>query len=133
MANGSSKRGDALTDHRRDEWAKRKAELEAAEQTRLRAAAEREAAIERDAARGKHESVPDWDIEEVTGAIAKATLEGVRAGRDLRSGRVQPANDTPPPPSWHQTKGGKAGAILAALSALGAVVEALRQAGVFGP
>jgi hypothetical protein len=131
MGNGSSKRGDALSDHRRDEWAKRKGELEEAQRARLRAAAAREAAVEHAEARGKLESLSDVDWEEISNKLVDATLEGVRAGRDMRSGRVQPARDTPPPPSWHQTKGGKVGAVLAALTALGGLLQALRELGVF--
>src|SRR5688572_27081178 len=144
MGNDSSKHGDALSDHRRDEWAKRKAELEQATERRERAAAAREAAVaaevppdyanERDSEPsyriavsepGRRLSVEGEDATEAAKVFAQ--LEG------LRPSRVRVANDTPPPPSWHQTKGGKVGAVLALLTALGGLLQALRELGVFGP
>ncbi len=123
MGNGTTKHGDALADRGLEEWQRLESELDAAERRHDRIAAEREAAVERDAARGKLDSTSDWDLDEVTGSIVRGTLEGVRAGRELRSER----------PHWPRTKGGKLGAVFAVLSALAAIVEALRQAGMFGP
>jgi hypothetical protein len=42
----------------------------------------------------------------------------------------QPDSDAPARPAWHQKPATKAGAVLALLSALAALVEALRQAGL---
>jgi hypothetical protein len=145
MGNGSSKRGDALSDHRRDEWAKRKAALEQATERRERAAAAREAAIaaevppdyanERDSEPsyriavsepGRRVSAEGDDATEVARALAE--LEG------LRPSRVRVANDTPVPPSWRSNKHAKlVGAVLALLTALGGLLQALRELGVFGP
>lgn len=136
MGNGSTKHGDAIADHEHDEWSKLERELEIAERVHERAAAEREAAAERQAARGSLESLPDWDLEEITGAVAKATLDGVRAGRDLRSKRVEAAHDTPIPPSWRDTARGKAGiaaAVVAALGAIATLVKAIAESGLLGP
>jgi hypothetical protein len=106
----------------REEWERIAAELDAAERQHDRVAAEREAAVERDAGRGKLDSTSDWDLEELTGSIAKATVEAVRAGREMRSDR----------PPWHRTKGGRVGAVIGLLSSLAGLLELLRQAGVFG-
>jgi hypothetical protein len=75
---------------------------------------------------GRRLSVEGEDATEAAKVFAQ--LEG------LRPSRVREGRDTPAPPSWRQGKPFKlVGAVLALLSAIGAVAQALREAGVFGP
>lgn len=64
--------------------------------------------------------------EDETSAVDVAAETAARTVRQLS----KPDSDAPARQPWHRTPVGKGGAIVALLSALGALLEALRQAGI---
>lgn len=93
---------------------------------------ERRDAIERERLRASFESdlseLRDVDDDETTDAAIEVAAR--TAARVQQLSRPELELDAKPP--WHRTPAGKVGAIVAAtLSALGALAEGLRQAGVF--
>ncbi len=64
--------------------------------------------------------------EDETSAVDVAAETAARTVRQLS----KPDSDAPARQPWHRTPQGKAGAIVALLSALGALLETLRQVGV---
>jgi hypothetical protein len=86
------------------------------ERDRLRTACQHELAELREA-----------DEEETSEVVADvAAKAAARTARHLS----KPDSDAPERQPWHRTPAGKTGAILALLSALGALIEALRQLGL---
>jgi hypothetical protein len=87
----------------------------------------------REATREEIAELRDTDVDDEPSEVdVRVAHVAAKAAAHTARRMSQPDTDAPAPirAPWHQKPAGKAGAVLALLSALAALVEALRQAGL---
>jgi hypothetical protein len=133
MANGSSKRGDAVTDRELESWSKIETELTEASRRRKAAAAQRELAMQAD-------EPPAWEEEDERSSVTiEAPPDVLRRGFIVRGVQsMRPVIESVVPASVRQRMASPKGKLVALLtlvfSALvAAVMNELAKRGVAGP